>query len=327
MAGYAPTGMAARPHADRLPRVIVLGDLALDVALAPVRALESGTDVPGRVALRQGGSAANAAIGLARHGVRVTLVCAVGRDGIGRALVAAARSAGVTVRAVHVAGVPTARIGMLVEGPAGERSFVADRGAADRLAPVDLDPSWFAGIDLLHLPAYSLLGSPLGAAGAAAVVMARSAGARVSLDLASAGPLLAGGRAAAHELVREAAPDVLFATVGEAVGFLGRGAADDLLPFAPLVVIKRGAEGATALMRPVAGNAGAPPAAFDVATRPLAPTDTTGAGDAFDAGFLAAWLAAPAIDALRPTVVRRAVVAGHRAAARHLMRRRPELAI
>jgi hypothetical protein len=39
----------------------VLGDLMLDVVLAPARPLESGTDVPGRVALVQGGSAANTA--------------------------------------------------------------------------------------------------------------------------------------------------------------------------------------------------------------------------------------------------------------------------
>ena len=37
----------------------------LDVVLAPARPLEPGTDVPGRVALVQGGSAANTARWLA----------------------------------------------------------------------------------------------------------------------------------------------------------------------------------------------------------------------------------------------------------------------
>ncbi len=60
--------------ARRPPRIVVLGDLVLDVVLVPDRALESGTDVPGRVALRQGGSAANAARWMARLGARVTLV-------------------------------------------------------------------------------------------------------------------------------------------------------------------------------------------------------------------------------------------------------------
>ena len=333
---YGPGGLSsatmARPLAAKAPRsarragrpaAVVLGDLALDVVLAPARPLEHATDVPGRVVLRQGGSAASTARGLARLGIPVTLVCAVGRDGPGRALVAALRSDGVRVRAVRVRGLPTARIGMLV-GAAGERSFVADRGAADRLSPGDLDPLWFAGAAVLHLPAYSLLGSPLGEAGRAAVGLARNAGARVSLDLASAGPLLAGGRGAAHALVRDVAPDLLFTTAGEAAAFLGAGEPelDGLVRFAPLVVVKRGAAGATAFIR---GRGAGDVGRTDVATRPLPAADTTGAGDAFDAGFLAAWLAAPAADALRPAVVRRAIVAGNRAAARHLAGRRPEV--
>jgi hypothetical protein len=35
------------------PRVIVLGDLVVDVVLAPATELVTGTDVPGRVMLRQ----------------------------------------------------------------------------------------------------------------------------------------------------------------------------------------------------------------------------------------------------------------------------------
>ena len=321
--------LAARPFARRpgstrreaRPAAVVLGDLALDVVLAPARPLEHATDVSGRVLLRQGGSAASTARGLARLGIAATLVCAVGRDGPGRALVAVLRSDGVRVRAVRVRGIPTARIGTFVDA-LGERSFVADRGAADRLSPRDLDPRWFDGAAVLHLPAYSLLGSPLGEAGRAAVALARSTGVRVSLDLASAAPLLAGGRDTAHELVSDVAPDLLFSTAGEAAFFLGGGELDGLVGFAPLVVVKRGAGGATALIRASdAGDVGR----LEVATRPLPVADTTGAGDAFDAGFLAAWLAAPAADALRPAVVRRAIVAGNRAAARHLAGRRPEL--
>ena len=111
----------------------------LDVVLAPARALASGTDVPGRVQLRPGGSAANTARWLARLGARSTLVCAVGRDLEGRALVSALESDGVHVRATRVAGERTGRIGVLV-APGGERSFVADRAAADRLRPADLAP-------------------------------------------------------------------------------------------------------------------------------------------------------------------------------------------
>ena len=146
----------------------------LDAVIVPARPLERGSDVPGRVALRQGGSAANTARWLARLGVRSTLVTSVGRDAVGRALVDALRKDGVTVRASRASGRPTGRIGVVVMF-GGERSFVADRGAADELRPTDLRAGWFDG-DLLHLPAYSLIGSPLGDAGRRGIELARSAG-------------------------------------------------------------------------------------------------------------------------------------------------------
>lgn len=302
------------------PTVAVLGDLMLDVVLAPARALETGTDVPGRVMLRQGGSAASTARWLAQLGARTTLVCAVGRDPEGRALIAALQRDGVRVRASRVAGERTGRIGVLV-APDGERSFIADRAAADRLAPADLAAATFR-VDLLHLPAYSLLGEPLGRAGARAIELARAGGALVSLDLASVGPLLAKGRREANRLVRDAAPDILFATRAEAEALTGRRALGSLHDLAAIAVIKRGRSGATVL----AGGAAAP-LAFDVATTPLAALDTTGAGDAFDAGFLHAWLSVASDVRSRPATLRRAVLAGHRTAGRQLTNRPMELAL
>jgi sugar/nucleoside kinase (ribokinase family) len=292
----------------------------LDVVVIPSRPLERGTDVPGRVALRQGGSAANTARWLARLGARSTLVTAVGRDPAGRALVDALRSDGVTVRSIRVPGRPTGRVGVVVMF-GGERSFVADRGAADELRPEDLKPGWFAA-DLLHLPAYSLIGSPLGDAGRRAIELARAAGALVSLDLASAAPLLAKGRRAARRLVEDAAPDILFSTAGEAEAYLGGYDTTGLLESAPLAIVKRGAGGATLLARDEAA-----PLRFEVATPTVSVIDTTGAGDAFDAGFLTAFLASPPDARMRPASLRRAALAGHRAAARQLTSGSPELAL
>jgi sugar/nucleoside kinase (ribokinase family) len=299
--------------------VLVLGDLMLDVVLAATREVESGTDVPGRVEIRQGGSAANTARWLARLGARTQLVCAVGRDGAGRSLVNQLERDGVTVRARRVAGVRTGRIGVLV-APGGERSFIADRRAADRLAPEDLHEDWFDRVDLLHLPAYSLLGEPLGRAGARAIELARAGHALVTIDLASTAPLMEGGRRAARELIAGAHPDVLFATEPEAEALLGRTTPEGLLEFAANVVIKRGNRGARVVSRH-----GEDEQRFDVATPSVNAADTTGAGDAFDAGFIVGWLdaraaARPAADALH-----RATLAGHRAAARQLTGPRLEL--
>jgi sugar/nucleoside kinase (ribokinase family) len=209
----------------------------------------------------------------------------------------------------------------MVVDAAGERSFVADRGAADLLAPDDLRRTWFRGAGVLHLPGYSLLGSPLGEAAAQAVVIAREAGALVAVDLASAAPLLAHGRPAAHLLVRGVAADLLFTNAPEASAFLGDADVALLLGFAPIAVVKRGAGGATLLARSSTG----PAIRLEVATRAIAAADTTGAGDAFDAGFLAAWLAAGRSTA--PGDLRRAVVAGHRVAARQIGAPRAELAL
>lgn len=302
------------------PGVAVLGDLVLDVVVAPGRPLERGTDVPGRVLLRQGGSAATTARWLARLGARTTLVCAIGRDGVGRALSARVSGEGVRLRAVRVAGVPTGRIAVVVDDT-GERSFVADRGAADRLSPGDLRPEWFDGIGLIHVPAYSLLTQPLADAARAAVGLVRERGGILSLDLASIGPLLASGREAAHDLVATLGPDLLFATETESRSLLGTRSVDGLASLAPLAIVKRGPKGATVLLRD-----GTSVLRFDVATAPIRATDTTGAGDAFDAGFIATWLAARAAGVARSSAAQRATVAGHRAAARQLSVPLPELA-
>jgi len=292
----------------------------LDAVILPIRTPEPATDVPGRVALRQGGSAATTARWLARLGARTTLVCSVGRDPLGRALVDVVAADGVRVRATRVAGARTGRIGVIV-GSDGERSFVADRGAADGLAPADLTAATFEA-DVLHLPAYSLLGEPLGRAGAHGIELARRAGARVSLDLASMRPLLARGQRAATTLVRDAAPDVLFATRAESQALLGGPWLSDMFELAPLVVIKEGRNGASVLAQD-----GGSRFTFEVATRSVAAPDTTGAGDAFDAGFLAAWLHMPEAERNRPAGLRRAVVAANRAAARHLANPGKELSL
>jgi ribokinase len=312
--------------AARGPRIVVVGDLVLDVALAPAVPLVLGSDVPGRVSLTQGGSAATTARWLGQLGARSVLVCAVGRDATGRALVDALRADGVTVRATRVAGARTGRIGVMV-APDGERSFVQDRAAALQLGPADLQPSWFSRAEVVHVPTYSLLGEPLASAGRRGIELGRASGAAISADLSSIGPLLAGGRRAARALMTSIAPDLLFATASEAEALLGTYRPDGLLQYASIAVIKRGAKGATILARPTGGAAGESGLRFEVATQHVTAADTTGAGDAFTAGFLVGWLASRASGRSTAASLRRAALAGHRAAARQLTTPRPELSI
>ncbi len=304
----------------RHPTVVVLGDLVLDVVIAPVRPLQASSDVPGRVVLVQGGSAANTARWVARLGARGVLIAAVGRDATGRSLVEAVRSDGVLAHVSRLAGARTGRIGVHV-APGGERSFVQDRGAAERLKPDDLRAAWFVGADAVHLPIYSLLG-PLGDAGRRAIQLGRAERALISIDLASIGPLLSGGRRAARALIEEVAPDVLFATAAEAEALLGLGRLEDLLELTPVAAVKRGPKGATVL-----SHDGGRTLRFEAATRALGATDTTGAGDAFDAGFLVGWLNGRAAGGSSSAALHRGALTGHRTAARHLASTRPELLI
>jgi sugar/nucleoside kinase (ribokinase family) len=298
---------------------VVLGDLMLDVVVTPERPPESGTDVPGRIALVQGGSAANTARWLSRLGARTSLIAAIGRDAVGRALVEAVRSDGVVTHISRVTGARTGRVGVLVVS-GGERSFVTERGAADQLGPGDLRSDWFSGADALHMPVYSLLNPPLQQAGARAIELVRGAGGVVSLDLASTGPLLSGGRRAARALIASVVPDLLFANASEAEALLGGRGVEGLLEFAATAIVKRGPKGATVLSR-----LGSDRLRFEVATEHVTASDTTGAGDAFDAGFLVGWFAARAAGRSLTASLQRAALAGHRAAARQLASPRPEL--
>jgi sugar/nucleoside kinase (ribokinase family) len=297
---------------------VVVGDLIVDVVLAPSADLVSGTDVPGRVMLLQGGSATTTARWLARRGANVSLVAAVGRDSAGRALIGAIRDDGVTSHVVRIAGHRTGRVGVFV-APGGERSFVQDRAAALRLAPEQLRESWFASAELVHIPTYSLLDHPLGDAGRRAAELAHAAGALVTVDLSSSAPLLALGRAGAVEVVGGARPDLLLAAGSE-----GGALADDeesLLEIAPIVVLKRGPRGASLLYRE-----GGAARRVEVAAEPVEAADTTGAGDAFDAGFILGWLAARHSGASLVAAIRHGAIEGNRLAARHLLRSRKELA-
>lgn len=196
------------------------------------------------------------------------------------------------------------------------------------MEPSDLKPEWFDGVELIHVPAYSLLVEPLGSAALKAVELTRSRGAKgalVSVDLASVGPLLTHGRREARELVARLKPDIVFATEVEAEALLGRHAPEGLLEETRIAVIKRGPRGARVFARDDHATPGEPPLRFDIATTPVAAEDTTGAGDAFDAGFISGWLLAARGGHVGASALHRATMAGHRAAARHLRSPRSEL--
>jgi sugar/nucleoside kinase (ribokinase family) len=249
----------------------VVGDLAVDVLVTPAAAPELGADVPARIVTAPGGAGANTATWLAAHGVDVTLVARVGDDVAGRAAVADLAVAGVHAAVAVDPEAPTATVVVLLAS--GQRTMLSDRGAAARLRAADLPA--LDGVDHLHLSGY-VLGGGSGAAGVAALAAARAAGASTSLDPQSTGDV---------PDLRLGGIDLLLPNSAELAALTGSpepASAAALLDVAGAVVVTAGSAGAHWVDRDGVRTVRSP--AVDV-------IDATGAGDAFDAGLLAAWLA------------------------------------
>ncbi len=306
-----------RPVRGKRPRLVTIGDLTLDIVVRQEADVESGTDVPAQITFRAGGSAANTASVFAGLGGAATFIGAVGDDRLGDVLRKALKETGVTVHVACSHG-PTARLVVSLAAN-GERSFLTDRGTADSLAWRDIKPLWLERADALHLPAYSLLTPPLSETAKAAARHARAAGTLVSVDLASRRPLLAGGQAAARARIAAVEADVLFANHDEAAALVGPRGLRRLLDLAPVAVVKAGAAGCTVFW----GEA-----EMIVKARPFRAADTTGAGDAFDAGFLYSLISTDRVPgALRRLDLRHAAYDGQKAAAAFIRGPRKELTL
>jgi sugar/nucleoside kinase (ribokinase family) len=157
-----------------------------------------------------------------------------------------------------------------IVGADGERSLASDRGVAPSLEPSELDAAWL-DCDVVHVSGYALLREPVSDAALLAATIARDRGARVSVDVAAWTEIRAFGPVRFRELIDVVAPDVLFATEAE-WEMLGGAYLS-----APTGVIKRGPRGVTIVTED---------ARLDLSPIDAEVVDTTGAGDAFAAGFL-----------------------------------------
>lgn len=262
-------------------RCVIVGDIMMDVTALIETDIVYASDTPAQVSLQPGGAAANTAAWLATTGHGATLVGCVGDDAFGDHLGRGLAGLGVDLRLQPAPGHTTGTCVIVVDRRR-ERTMFPDPGANSALTEAAFRDDVITAGCHVHLSGYTLINEQSRPAGLAALAGAERAGASVSLDPASAGPLLQ-----CLDVVTPLLPrlDVLIANEAEASVLTG--VADPLAALAllagivPTVVVKLGANG-------VAASSGGM-----VVQRPAHATDvidTTGAGDAFTAGFLPVWM-------------------------------------
>ncbi|WP_026421567.1 carbohydrate kinase family protein [Actinokineospora inagensis] len=264
--------------------VVVVGDTALDIVVRHDGHIAWGDDTLAKTSLRSGGAAANAAAWLAHLGESVTLVSRVGGDAA-----AAHAKAELSAHGVHCAftvdeSAATGCVVLLVDAT-GQRTMFPDRGANALLRSTDLPA--LDGAKHLHLSGYVLLDSATRRAGVDILTAARAAGLTTSVDPQSAS--LIDDADAFREILRGV--DLLLPNHNEYIALGER----HVLTAVGAAAVTRGAQGAYWVD------------STQKVEEPAAATecvDTTGAGDAFNAGALKAWLAGA-----RPRDVLRAGVA------------------
>jgi 2-dehydro-3-deoxygluconokinase len=238
--------------------------------------------------LRFGGTESNLAVALARLGFAVGWQGRVGDDELGRLIVQTLRGEGVDVSRVRVD--PEAPTGLYVKefSPLGQsRVYYYRRGsAASRMTPADLDPEYFRSARWLHLTGITpALSATCRATVEAALGLGRELGLTISFDPNLRRKLWSLEEARATLLPLMAQADLVLAGDEELQALLDRPSPEAAVQAAldrglRVPVLKLGAEGVLLV-------------GADGATRRLPPlpvrqvVDPIGAGDGFDAGFIA----------------------------------------
>jgi len=261
--------------------VLVCGDVINDILVKPLAAVVHGSDTRSLISARPGGSAANQAAWLAHLGTAVVFAGRCGARDAGYHRFELGRH-GVDARIAADQDADTGSIVIMVS-PDGERTMFTDRGANLRLLATDVPGSVLDGARVLHLTGYTFFAPAVRPVALSLVAAARARGVLVTVDPGSAAFLAELGTGEFADWTAGAA--VCFPNLDEAAVLTGErdplAMAAALTKTYPVVALKLGGGGCV-----LAVADGAP---VEVPAEPADVVDTTGAGDAFCAGFLSQW--------------------------------------
>jgi len=265
--------------------VLVVGELNVDLILKGdvTPRFGQGEVLLDDMALCAGGSASIFAAGAARMGLSVRYVSRVGDDLFGHYMVDQLRQAGVDTDDVMIdSSLKTGATIVLSRGQ--DRAMLTYLGAMATIGPEDVQPDMFGAARHLHVASPFLL-TRLRPVMSDMMRMAHERGMTVSLDT-NWDP---SERWAVLDLLDHV--DVLFPNEAELLAITGQPDSEQALASLVgklrVVAVKRGAMGA--MVATGDQRIGVP--AYEVPV-----VDTTGAGDSFDAGFLAGWLGGETIE-------------------------------
>ncbi|MEV7969593.1 sugar kinase [Sphaerisporangium sp. NPDC088356] len=260
--------------------LLVIGDVVTDVVALHHAPVATGTDTAADIVVRPGGSGANTASWAAHLGADARILTRAGYD-TGPWHIAELRAAGVRPHVQVDPAHPTAVVIAMVD-VTGERTMLTNRGAGGRIGPGDWDEDLLDGVSHLHVSGYTLFAEPGLELVRLAVRAALAREVRISVDPASTGFLRDFGP---ERFLRETATaTIIIPNRDEALLLTGETRVEDaaaaLSTRYGMAAVKLGRGGA--LLTAGGRVVHRAPA---VTTRAV---DSTGAGDAFAAGFLSA---------------------------------------
>ena len=264
-----------------MAQILCIGDAMLDVIVKMQGQMYLGSDTISQISTHGGGAAANTATWLASSGHKVFYVCRLGDDAAGRVIANEFDAWNIEYKPEFLKEHRTGIVVVLVDEN-GERSMFPDRGANSGLSELDLpDLTRFGSV---FLSGYALF-NPQSQAGVLRMInKMREANLEIFFNPGSVGVMSNLGLDACRQRCK--LMDLLIMNQAEAEFLTGNSdieaALNELAKDVETVVITTSSQGAIGKSR-----------GQEIVNSPIMPItaiDSTGAGDAFAAGFIGRWI-------------------------------------